>query len=200
MAAPISRQFTFCKLSSFHRIFGGLGGVRLGGTYYFHRKDRTDKQKHKSDVNRIDENPGPWKNFTQFQKGKRLPPPRPSNTTQVNEEILNSMKLSTETENDMPVDLPDPFIQPPKRCLLCQHDVKISYKNPQLLSQFVSPYTGRLYGRQVTGLCLHMQRRVAREVRTARFLGFMPTNYKTPKYMKDPLLFNPFSKKMNNPE
>ena len=49
--------------------------------------------------------------------------------------------------------------------------VSFLLQNTQMLSQFVSPYTGRMYGRQVTGLCLHMQRRVAREIRIAKYMG-----------------------------
>ncbi|KAH3706801.1 hypothetical protein DPMN_066191 [Dreissena polymorpha] len=58
----------------------------------------------------------------------------------------------------MPVDMTDPLQKPSRTCLLCQHNEKLDYKNTQLLSQFISPYTGRMYGRHVTGLCLHMQR------------------------------------------
>ncbi|KAH3706831.1 28S ribosomal protein S18c, mitochondrial-like [Dreissena polymorpha] len=67
--------------------------------------------------------------------------------------------------------------------------------NTQLLSQFISPYTGRMYGRHVTGLCLHMQRRVAREVRIAKLIGYLPFMNKPVKYLEDPMLFNPFSRK-----
>jgi hypothetical protein len=34
-------------------------------------------------------------------------------------------------------------------------------QNAQLLSQFVSPFTGRIYGRHITGLCTPMQRWIA---------------------------------------
>merc|ERR1712130_73203 len=40
-----------------------------------------------------------------------------------------------------------------RRCKLC--GTGISYKNTQLISQFVSPYTGRLYTENTTGLCTH---------------------------------------------
>ncbi|KAH3705372.1 hypothetical protein DPMN_080442 [Dreissena polymorpha] len=77
--------------------------------------------------------------------------------------------------------------------------IKLDYKNTQLLSQFISPYTGRMYGRHVTGLCLHMQRRVAREARIANLMGFLPFMNKRVKYLEilleDPMLSNPFSRK-----
>ncbi|WAR20821.1 RT18C-like protein [Mya arenaria] len=81
------------------------------------------------------------------------------------------MNISTEIKDDMPVDMPDPFQPPRKKCILCEYDVKLDYKNPQLLSQFISPYTGRIYGR------------------------FLPSMNKPAKYLEDPMLFNPFSRK-----
>ena len=40
------------------------------------------------------------------------------------------------------------------------------------LSQFVSPFTGRIYGRHITGLRYHMQERIAKliEVTKLRFI------------------------------
>ncbi|XP_045190657.1 uncharacterized protein LOC123547540 [Mercenaria mercenaria] len=193
MAAPIGKPLTFCKLSSLHRVFGGIGSVRSSSNMRNFYKDRTPKQRHRSDPARIDEQPGPWKNYTNFEAWRKRPrsnqPFDPQRVTKLLEE------MNFETENDMPVDMPDPYVEKPKRCLLCQHNIELSYKNTQLLSQFVSPYTGRIYGRHITGLCIHMQRQVAKEIRCARRFGFMPNTYKNPKYMKDPMLFNPFQKK-----
>ncbi|XP_043369853.1 28S ribosomal protein S18c, mitochondrial isoform X2 [Dermochelys coriacea] len=65
---------------------------------------------------------------------------------------------------DLPVQMENPYKDPPKRCVLC--GINVDYKNVQLLSQFVSPYTGRIYGRHIT--------------------GFMPVVYKDPTFLNDP--------------
>ncbi|XP_065260754.1 small ribosomal subunit protein bS18m isoform X3 [Emys orbicularis] len=49
---------------------------------------------------------------------------------------------------DLPIEMENPYKDPPKRCVLC--GINVDYKNVQLLSQFVSPYTGRIYGRHIT--------------------------------------------------
>ena len=89
-----------------------------------------------------------------------------------------------------------PFRQPQKKCIICEHNIQLDYKvaldyhhpnhtctpgssaavialfqNVRLLSQFVSPFTGRIYGAAVTGLCVPMQRRVASLIKRARLLG-----------------------------
>ena len=50
-------------------------------------------------------------------------------------------------------------------------DLYLFFQNVRLLSQFVSPYTGRIYGSSVTGLCHPMQSRVAKLINRARRLG-----------------------------
>ena len=45
------------------------------------------------------------------------------------------------------------------------------FQNVRLLSQFVSPYTGQLYDREKTGLCIYMQSRVAEQVKKAQKIG-----------------------------
>ena len=46
-------------------------------------------------------------------------------------------------------------------CILCprRYEEKLvpNYKNPKLLSQFISPHTGRVYQSHITGLCAYMQ-------------------------------------------
>ena len=65
---------------------------------------------------------------------------------------------------------------------ICAHDVDglsswnyitvyFSFQNVRLLSQFVSPYTGQIYGRHITGLCIYMQKRVAKLIRRSRYFG-----------------------------
>ncbi|XP_075717292.1 small ribosomal subunit protein bS18m [Rhinoderma darwinii] len=85
---------------------------------------------------------------------------------------------------DMPQKMENPFIEPPKQCILC--GVPVDYKNTQLLSQFVSPHTGRIYGRHITGLCGLKQKAVAKAIKRATIMGFMPNTYKDPAYLKDP--------------
>ncbi|XP_044284861.1 28S ribosomal protein S18c, mitochondrial isoform X3 [Varanus komodoensis] len=52
------------------------------------------------------------------------------------------------SKTDMPVPMENPYKEPPKRCILC--GITVDYKNIQLLSQFISPYTGRIFGMHIT--------------------------------------------------
>ncbi|XP_053107524.1 28S ribosomal protein S18c, mitochondrial isoform X2 [Hemicordylus capensis] len=65
---------------------------------------------------------------------------------------------------DMPVPMENPYKEPPRKCILC--GMTVDYKNVQLLSQFVSPYTGHIFGRHIT--------------------GFMAVTYKDPTFLSDP--------------
>ncbi|XP_022080629.1 uncharacterized protein LOC110973815 [Acanthaster planci] len=84
----------------------------------------------------------------------------------------------------------DPFKEPVEPCILCKSKVPVSYKNVQLLSQFVSPNTGRIYGRYITKLCSYQQRRVTKAIKRARKMGFMPYMYRETIFLKDPNLFD----------
>lgn len=97
------------------------------------------------------------------------------------------------------LNLPSPFEKERAKCLLCQHKIQVDYKNPRLLSQFVSPLTGEIYDKHITGLCEMQQILVQREIRKSRTAKFMPHLYKNPKYMKDPPLFNPSRPQRPNP-
>ena len=61
------------------------------------------------------------------------------------------------------------------RCVLCPKKYSISirpsWKNPKLLAQFVSPHTGLVYKKHITGLCESMQEEVEREVKRAQAMG-----------------------------
>ncbi|XP_043915232.1 28S ribosomal protein S18c, mitochondrial isoform X2 [Protopterus annectens] len=100
--------------------------------------------------------------------------------------------ISTQHENTAAKDMPDltenPYKEPPVRCILC--DTHIDYKNIQLLSQFVSPYSGRIYGRRITGLCEKKQREISKAIKKAQQLGFMPVTLKDPLFIKDPNICN----------
>jgi len=45
------------------------------------------------------------------------------------------------------------------------------YKNTRMLSQFISRFTGRIYGRHITGLCRHKQDHVEKEIKKSREAG-----------------------------
>ncbi|XP_015248520.1 PREDICTED: 28S ribosomal protein S18c, mitochondrial isoform X1 [Cyprinodon variegatus] len=101
-----------------------------------------------------------------------------------------------------------PSKEPQRGCVLCS--VTVDFKNIQLLSQFISPHTGRIYGRHITGepppppllassdgrshsvslcpsgLCGQKQREVSKAIKKAHSLGFMPVTHKHPQFMKDP--------------
>uniref|UniRef100_A0A183A1P7 RT18C protein n=1 Tax=Echinostoma caproni TaxID=27848 RepID=A0A183A1P7_9TREM len=71
----------------------------------------------------------------------------------------------------LPVMMEDPYKKTKKRCFLCKHNIELDYKNVRLLSQFVSPYTGRIYGRHITGLCIPMQKRISTLITRSRQFG-----------------------------
>ena len=98
----------------------------------------------------------------------------------------------------------DPYENEPIRCILCPRRyavdyIKPDYKNPKLLAQFVSPHTGLVYKKNITGLCEQMQEEVEREVKKAQHAGFMLTKIKEMHYLKDPQLFDAARPTRRNP-
>ncbi|XP_067280220.1 28S ribosomal protein S18c, mitochondrial [Pseudorasbora parva] len=87
-------------------------------------------------------------------------------------------------KRDMPIKMENPYKQPPKTCILC--NITVDFKNVQLLSQFISPHTGRVYGRHITGLCGRKQKEVSKAIKKARSMGFMSVTLKDPQFIKDP--------------
>nr|CAG4642251.1 EOG090X0N7H [Eurycercus lamellatus] len=85
----------------------------------------------------------------------------------------------------------NPYQQEKRCCILCKYKVKVDYKNPRLLSQFVSSFTGKVYERNITGLCKQQQSLVEKEIVRSRAAGFMPLMLKKIEYMKDPKLYDP---------
>lgn len=63
-----------------------------------------------------------------------------------------------------PVQMENPYQKDKRLCVLCKYEIAPDYKNTRLLSQFVSRFTGRLYGRHITGLCKKQQRNVEIEI------------------------------------
>lgn len=93
--------------------------------------------------------------------------------------------------SDEPVDMANPFKKEKRQCILCKLNITPDYKNYRLLSQFQSPYTGRIYGRHITGLCKTKQEQVEAEITKAQNCAFMPYYYKDKLFLKDPKLFDP---------
>ncbi|XP_065333960.1 small ribosomal subunit protein bS18m [Cloeon dipterum] len=115
----------------------------------------------------------------------------PENPSSKSEEVV-LQKVFAERENDLPASqMKNPYEKEKVKCILCQMDISPSYKNLRLLSQFVSSFTGRPYGRHITGLCKHKHEQVAREIAKARSLGMMPVMLKNVKFLKDPALYDP---------
>ncbi|CAK6983449.1 S ribosomal protein S18c%2C mitochondrial-like [Scomber scombrus] len=92
--------------------------------------------------------------------------------------------LTSETLTDPLVKMENPYKEPQKGCILCS--VSVDFKNIQLLSQFISPHTGRIYGRHITGLCGRKQKDVSKAIKKAQSMGFMSVTHKHPQFMKDP--------------
>ncbi|XP_046341020.2 28S ribosomal protein S18c, mitochondrial-like [Haliotis rufescens] len=131
---------------------------------------------------------------TSKQKIEEKKDPSLKYVQQFNPELVK--QLSAQVESDMPLRrMPDPFEKKYRKCLLCEKDVDLDWKNVRLLSQFVSPFTGRIYGRHITQLCIPMQKRVARLIKRARVLGYMAYMNKDPQYLNDPRLFNPLHRR-----
>ncbi|XP_043665116.1 28S ribosomal protein S18c, mitochondrial [Vespula pensylvanica] len=106
-----------------------------------------------------------------------------SNQVLKNEEFL--------TEEDMPDLDTNPYKKEKQQCLLCRLNIQPDFKNVRLLSQFQSRYTGRIYGRHITGLCKNKQEKVEREILKAQNAGLMGYFTKDPRYVNDPPLFDP---------
>ncbi|CRL08653.1 CLUMA_CG021223, isoform A [Clunio marinus] len=98
---------------------------------------------------------------------------------------------SSTDESDLPVRMENPFRKERVQCVLCKHQISPDYKNVKLLSQFQSPFTGRIYGRHITGLCKKMQRKVEQEIVKAQKSVLMGTVTKDVQFFKDPKLFDP---------
>ncbi|KAM9189915.1 small ribosomal subunit protein bS18m-like [Dugong dugon] len=96
-------------------------------------------------------------------------------------------KQATSNE-DLPIPMENPYKEPLKKCLLCGK--RVDYKNVQLLSQFISPFTGCIYGRHITGLCGKKQKEITKVIKRAQIMGFMPVTSKDPAYLKDPKVCN----------
>jgi len=105
------------------------------------------------------------------------------------EEVLQ--KVIKERQADMPESLTNPYEKPIRKCILCEQQIIPNYKNVKLLYQFISPYTGMIYPRNVTGLCKRMQEILEHEIKKARTFGLMAYYLKEVEFLKDPKLCDP---------
>lgn len=60
-----------------------------------------------------------------------------------------------------------------KGCIFCKKNLEIDYKNIELLSRFLSS-KGKIISRRISGVCAKHQRKLAREIKRARFLALLP--------------------------
>ncbi|VVC43087.1 Ribosomal protein S18 [Cinara cedri] len=89
------------------------------------------------------------------------------------------------------VDITNPYQKEKQTCILCKMNIVPDYKNTRLLSQFISRFTGRIYGRHITGLCRHKQEHVEKEIKKSREAGLLPFYFRNPEFSHDPKLFDP---------
>ena len=85
----------------------------------------------------------------------------------------------------------NPYKELLKKCILCEK--RVDYKNVQLLSQFISPFTGCIYRRHITGFCgekKKKQKEITKAIKRVQILGFIPVTHKDPAYLKDPKVCN----------
>ncbi|KAG0721354.1 28S ribosomal protein S18c, mitochondrial [Chionoecetes opilio] len=100
-------------------------------------------------------------------------------------------KLEQLLKDDMPIDIPNPYEREKVQCLLCKYNIRLDYKNSRFLSQFLSPYTGKLYGRNITRLCKKKQKELELTVEHSRGAGYLAIMLKNVEFLKDPKLFDP---------
>lgn len=60
-----------------------------------------------------------------------------------------------------------------KDCVFCKNVLDIDYKNIELLERYISS-RGKILSRNISGNCAKHQRKIAREIKRARFLNLIP--------------------------
>lgn len=107
--------------------------------------------------------------------------------------FLNPLNRTvSNVSSDEPVELErNPFEKEKQKCILCDMGITPDYKNVKLLSQFQSQYTGRIYGRHITGLCKQKQEQVEKAILKAQNSALMPGYHKDLDFIDDPKLFDP---------
>ncbi|MFH0952332.1 MAG: 30S ribosomal protein S18 [Patescibacteria group bacterium] len=62
-----------------------------------------------------------------------------------------------------------------KVCFFCANNIKkeINYKDPQMLTRFLSSYA-KILPRRRTGTCMKHQRKLANAIKRARYMALIP--------------------------
>jgi len=68
---------------------------------------------------------------------------------------------------------PKPIVRFKKKCMFCKEDIVIDYKDLSLLTRFIN-VKGRITSRRINGNCAKHQRKLAKEIKRARFLALIP--------------------------
>ena len=58
-------------------------------------------------------------------------------------------------------------------CRVCERNIKLNYKNPEVLKQYMNRL-GKILPKRATKLCAKHQRQLSREVDRARKLALLP--------------------------
>ena len=81
--------------------------------------------------------------------------------------------MNTERREKDPKRLAKKSIKIQKNCSFCKNALDLDYKNIELLSRYVNQ-RGRIISRRISGNCAKHQRKIAAEVKRARFLNLLP--------------------------
>nr|CAG4650686.1 EOG090X0N7H [Sida crystallina] len=104
----------------------------------------------------------------------------------------NAAQSAANSDPDLPAeDMTNPYEKEKRQCILCKYNITVDYKNPRLLSQFVSSFTGKLYDRNITGLCKKQHEALTTEITKSQTAGYMPVMIKKVQYFKDPKICDP---------
>ncbi|NXW31300.1 RT18C protein, partial [Phaetusa simplex] len=73
-----------------------------------------------------------------------------------------------------PIQMENPYKEPPKKCVLC--GIKVDYKNVQVSLNI--------------RLCNKKQKEITKAIKRAHVFGFMPVMFKNPSFLTDPKICN----------
>lgn len=62
-----------------------------------------------------------------------------------------------------------------RRCLFTEQEIEyVDYKDVEVLKKFISPVNGKIKPRRITGTSAKYQRKLAKAIKQAREVGFLP--------------------------
>ena len=62
-----------------------------------------------------------------------------------------------------------------RKCLFAEQEIEfIDYKDVEVLKKFISPVNGKIKPRRITGTSAKYQRKLAKAIKQAREVGFLP--------------------------